>query len=208
MKLFLASQGLPAEYKEEFFSLLPHRNNPPKVAWIADAAEPYQAKGQTPWLDNSKQQLQEAGLELLPVRLMDYEGKSEELRAVLKPLDCVWIAGGNTHYIRYAMAKSGFDQIIGALLEDGMLYAGESAGAMVVAPNIELSEDDPEDMNDVPEIIEEGLNFWDTLILPHWDVPEYKEKLMEIDRHHTAAGRKTLFLTNSEVVVKEITISK
>ena len=200
MKLFLASQGIQPQFKKEYLPLLPNRNNPPKVAWIADAAEPYIKKGPTPWLDNSKKQLEDYGLDLVPVRLLDFADKTEELREILSPFDGVWIAGGNTHYIRYAMAKSGFDQIIRELLENGMVYGGESAGAMVAAPNIELSEE-PGELEDVPEVIEDGLNLYETLILPHWDVPEYKEKLLEIDRHHKALGRKTKLLTNAEAIV-------
>lgn len=201
MRLFLASQGLHAQYKEEYFSLLPNRNQPPKIAWIADAAEPYQTKGPTPWLDNSEKQLRAYGPKLIQVRLLDYVGKTDELKKLLETLDGVWITGGNTHYIRYAMAKSGFDRIIRKLLDDGLVYAGESAGAMVVAPNIELCEDSPEDLADVPEIIDEGLNLYNKLILPHWDVPEYKEELMKIDEYHKAKGRDTIFLTNAEAII-------
>lgn len=201
MKLFLASQGLPPEYKAEYFSLLPNRNKPPKIAWIADAAEPYQAKGSTPWLDKSKKQLQSYGLELVPLRLLDFIGKTDELKQVLEVLDGLWIAGGNTHFIRYAMAISGFDQIIRELLGKGMVYAGESAGAMVAAPNIELSESTPEELADVPEVIESGLGLYDKLILPHWDVPEYKEELLKIEAHHKAKGRETVFLTNSKAII-------
>lgn len=203
MKLFLSSQGLPAAYKEKYFSLLPNRNTPPKIAWIADAAEPYQAKGPTPWLENSKRQLEGYGLNLSPVRLQDYVGRTNELKTTLSLLDGVWIAGGNTHFLRYAMKVSGFDQIIMELLDAGLVYAGESAGAMVAAPNIELSEDEPEDLEVVPEIIEEGLGLYGKLILPHWDVPEYKENLLTIERHHKAKGRETILLTNDQAVVVE-----
>ncbi len=199
-KLFLSSSGIPEQYKEEFFSLLPQRNTPAKVAWITDAAEPYTKQGPTPWIDSSHKQLSSFGLELVPVRLLDYIGKTKQLNDILSPLDCIWIAGGNTHYIRYAMAKSGFDQIINELLEAGIVYGGESAGAMVAAPNIELSEE-PSELTDVPEVIEEGLNLCDFLILPHWDVPGYKDYLVAIQRHHTKFGRDTRFLTNSEAVI-------
>lgn len=201
MKLFLASQGLPKDYKDKFFSLLPGRNNPPRVAWIADAAEPYLVKGPALWLDLSKKELEDYGLELIDVRLLDYVGKTDQLKLLLEPLDCVWIAGGNTHYVRYAMAKSGFDNFINELLENGLVYAGESAGAMVVAPNIELSESTSEELVDVPEIIEKGLGLYEKLILPHWDVPEFKEELLKIEAHHKARGRETVFLINSEVIV-------
>ncbi|MEK7170939.1 MAG: Type 1 glutamine amidotransferase-like domain-containing protein [Patescibacteria group bacterium] len=201
MKLFLVSQGLQPAYEEAYFSLLPKRNSPPKIAWIADAAEPYIAKGSTPWLDSSEKQLRGYGLELIPVRLLDFIGKTGELKKLLEKLDGVWIAGGNTHYLRWAMAKSGFDKIIKKLLTNGLVYAGESAGAMVVAPNIELSEDNPEDLADVPEIIEEGLGLYNKLILPHWGVPEYKDNLLNIDRHHRARGRATTFLTNSGAII-------
>lgn len=200
MKLFLASQGIKPQYKDKYLTLLPKRNNPPKVAWIADAAEPYFAKGPTPWLENSKKQLCDYGLDLVPVHLLDFVGKTDELRKVLEPLDGVWISGGNTHYIRYAMAKSGFDKIIRELLDAGMVYGGESAGAMVAGPNIELSEDE-EELKDVPEIIEDGLGLYSKLILPHWDVPEYKESLQEIDKHHKEKGSDTVFLTNDDAVI-------
>jgi len=200
MKLFLSSSAIPEQYTQQFLDLFKGKEFPVRLAWITNAADPYKEKGEIPWIENSERVLELLPIQLVPVDLMDYAGKTEELREILRKLDGVWIAGGNTHYIRYAMRLSGFDTIIRKLLKDGLVYGGESAGAMVVAPNIELSEE-PDELSDVPIVIEEGLNLYDTLILPHWDVPEYKENLLEIDRHHKALGRKTKLLTNAEAIV-------
>lgn len=200
MKLFLASQGLPEKYRADFTALLPNRNTPAKLAWVTDASEPYAKKEPLDWLENSRQELLAAGFELVPVRLQDFVGKTAELKAVLEPLDAVWISGGNTHFICYAMAISGFDSIITELLENGLVYAGESAGAMVAGPNIEGSEN-AADLADVPKLIQEGLNLFDALIIPHYNRPEFQEFFAPVIAMQNGRGCKTLPLKDGEAII-------
>jgi dipeptidase E len=200
-KLFLTSQGLPSAYVGNYLGLLPERNDPPLVAWIADAAEPYQKGVPIPWLESAYEKVREAGVRLLPVRLLDYVGKTEELKRLLESLDGVWVAGGNVHYLRYAMAASGFDQIIGQLLDGGLVYAGYSAGAMVAGPNLEKFESDDE-LNDIPVVTDEGLGLIEEIIVPHWEREDHREWGRMVRSYHQLAGRKVLTLTDDDGYIK------
>jgi len=54
--------------------------------------------------------------------------------------------GGNTYVLRYEMRRSGFDVIIKDLLAAGIVYGGDSAGALVAGLSIAgvESADEPE----------------------------------------------------------------
>jgi dipeptidase E len=65
-----------------------------------------------------------------------YFGQTAPLREVLLRNQVVWALGGNTFLLRRAMRQSGFDQIIGDLLAQGLVYGGWSAGACVAGDSL------------------------------------------------------------------------
>lgn len=51
--------------------------------------------------------------------------------------DYIYVTGGNTFFLLQELKRTGTDQIIIDQVNNGKLYIGESAGAMITSPNIE-----------------------------------------------------------------------
>ena len=64
-----------------------------------------------------------------------------EIEEVLTSCDCIYVSGGNTFFLLQELRKTGVDRCIIEQVEQGKLYIGESAGAMILAPNIEYAKD-------------------------------------------------------------------
>lgn len=127
------------------------------------------------------------GLEFNELDLRDYFGKSDELRRYIdnfKP-GVVIIMGGNTFLLRRALAQSGFDRIlIDDIKADKYVYAGYSAGSMIVAPSLEgFNRLDNEKMivpGYDPEVIWSGLGLTDTRVIPHVSSDKYREQIVKM----------------------------
>ncbi len=71
---------------------------------------------------------------------LDLDDKPEnELRHILSNFDAVFVNGGNSFYLLKSIRESGFDKIMKALIPQGFIYMGASAGAYVICPTIEVS---------------------------------------------------------------------
>ena len=71
---------------------------------------------------------------------LDIEGKTQsELLAFLQEKNVIHVEGGNTLYLLRAIRKTGFDVILKEAIEAGLVYAGTSAGSMILCPTITLS---------------------------------------------------------------------
>jgi dipeptidase E len=118
------------------------------------------------------------GLQPVEVDLRNFSDP-EVLERELTSRDVVWAVGGNTFMLRQAMRTSGFDQIINRLVDGGLVYGGDSAGALVAGRTlrgVELA-DDP---SVVVEPIWEGLGLVDDFILPHVNSDNYAEATEKI----------------------------
>jgi dipeptidase E len=120
----------------------------------------------------------------LPVLdLRDYFGARGRLAAELPRYRMVWVRGGNTFVLRYAMAASGADTLIVDLIRrDALVYAGYSAGVCVLAPSLRgLDEDGLDDPGLVRSVygdadpIWDGLGVLDYMVLPHFESPGHPE---------------------------------
>lgn len=99
----------------------------------------------------------------------------------------VYISGGNTFYLLEQLYKTGTDHHLRAHLQAGKLYIGESAGTVVLAPNIEYIRA-MDDINAAELSDYTGLSCIDFYPLPHYQdgffkasseqiMAEYKDKL-------------------------------
>jgi dipeptidase E len=74
-------------------------------------------------------------------REIDITGKtSAEIEKIFTGQEAVYVEGGNTFYLLKQMKESGFDKIIGKLVDEGLIYIGSSAGSYVACPTIESAE--------------------------------------------------------------------
>jgi len=117
-------------------------------------------------------------MELL-VKTVDLaEVRGAQLEDELGCVDCLYVDGGNTFWLLYHLQQSGFDKLARRMvLEDGVLYVGRSAGAIVSGQTASTALwkgwDDPSvvplDTTDPQQLLGIGL-------LPCSVFPHYSEK--------------------------------
>lgn len=199
MKLFLSSSAIPVEFEDVLLDLLEKKPEEIKVAFIDTAANPYppEKKG---YLEAAKRVFSRWKASVTYLDLAESNATKEDLLESLLKTDLIWVSGGNTYYLRYWMAQSGFDQIIGDLLEKGVAYAGESAGSIVAGPTLKHFEvaDNPED---APELIYEGLSLTDVVVCPHLDHPRFLSIIPGVQARLEADGYNVVALKDSEVFI-------
>jgi len=123
----------------------------------------------------------------------------DSVRAALKDKTLVWVMAGNTFYLNFYLHKSGFAEVIKELMTTGLVYGGESAGAVVAGSTLHGVEkvDNP---NEAPEVIWKGLRLVDHGVLPHADWEKYREP-MAAAKEEMKKFTKVLAITNNQAVV-------
>lgn len=82
--------------------------------------------------------------------------------------DYIYVAGGNTFFLLQEMNKSGAGDLIKTQIKAGKLFIGESAGAILLAPNIEYSKDTDNFLVALQLKTFEALNIIDFYPVPHY----------------------------------------
>ncbi|MCA9332250.1 Type 1 glutamine amidotransferase-like domain-containing protein [Candidatus Saccharibacteria bacterium] len=164
MKLYLASYRVPTP--DDLIKLVGKKPENIMVAHIPNAKDYYSERARNFKINVVNTFLQDVGLKPEVVDLNEY--KKDDLKEKLQEFDLIWAAGGNTFCLREAMHKSGFDDILSELLKSGVVYGGDSAGAIVVGPTLKGTEtaDEPEFSGN---IIWEGIGVISEIIIPHAD---------------------------------------
>lgn len=89
------------------------------------------------YVEEGREALAALGLTIKELEITQCEQK--EIETVLRNCDCIYVFGGNTFFLMQELRRTGTDRLIVEQVEKGKLYIGESAGAMVFAPNIEYA---------------------------------------------------------------------
>ena len=123
-----------------------------------------------------------AGLGFCAVELdlRDYFGHEQRLRHDLGGIALAWLRGGNVFMLRYALYRSGGDDVLGELLAaDALVYAGYSAGPCVLSPSLrglELVDDaDAVTRTYGSRPVWDGLALLNAAFVPHYRSPGHPE---------------------------------
>ncbi|WP_067812805.1 Type 1 glutamine amidotransferase-like domain-containing protein [Actinomadura kijaniata] len=151
--------------------------------------------------------LRDRGYQVTEVDLRDHFGDPGALAERLSGFGVVWVHGGNPFVLRLAMALSGADEILtGLLRRDAVVYAGWSAGACVLSPDLHGLElvDDPADTvtaYDRPALWE-GLGLLDHAFVPHYrsPIPE-SEPIERVVERYDREGVPYRALRDGEVTI-------
>lgn len=141
------------------------------------------------------------------VDLREYAGRAKALAQRLAEFPMLWVRGGNTFVLRAQFARSGADLVIPELLAaDALVYAGYSAGACVLAPDLHGLEtaDDPAEVLPACGIEPrwDGLGLIDRPIVPHIDsATDPDGDGNRLAAAYRAAGVEHWALTDDDVVV-------
>lgn len=139
-----------------------------KVLYITTAGNLHPAEKRD-WINEGREILKERGW-----KVMDYDiaGKTEdEVEKDVRKTDVVFVQGGNNFYLLKRMQECNFEKVIRKALARGMIYVGESAGAIVCSKDIAAQKVMSADaLGLVPEITDfRGLGLVNFLIRPHWN---------------------------------------
>lgn len=91
-----------------------------------------------------------------------------EIANKLKNNDYIYVAGGDTFFLLQEMNRSGVGNIIKTQINTGKLFIDKSAGAILLAPNIEYSKDTDNPLAAPQLKIFETLNVIDFYPVPHY----------------------------------------
>ncbi|NNH70306.1 type 1 glutamine amidotransferase-like domain-containing protein [Nocardia uniformis] len=202
MRLFLSAYRFGAHYDR----LLGLVGAPGRVAVIANACDAWPSAWASA-VTSDLVPLRRLGFEPEVVDLRDYIGQAAELERVLVGFPLVWVRGGNTFVLRAQFARSGADLIFARLLAaDAFVYAGYSAGACVMTPDLYGLEsmDDPAEVRSAcgTEALWDGLGLVDHRIVPHLDSPTDPEGLSrKLAREYRLAGVPHWALTDDDAVI-------
>jgi dipeptidase E len=123
----------------------------------------------------------------------------ESVGEALKDKAMVMVMAGNTFYLNYYLVKSGFSEVIKDELEQGLLYGGESAGAVVAGVTLHGVEkvDDPRES---PEIFWDGIGLVDFGVVPHYGWAKYRQPL-EQAKSEMEQYAEVRMVTNQQALV-------
>lgn len=195
MKLYVSSIGIPTP--NDLAQLVEKPLKDVSVAVIPNAQDYYSERARAYQNEAFSKILRTLGMKAETVDLRGY-GKKEKLLEKLKAFDLIWARGGNTFCLRYEMRRSGFEHSIRELLEMGIVYGGDSAGALVAGVSIAGIES--ADIPDFAEqIITEGLGLVPYVILPHVDNPDFTEAVEAVHGLHDAD--EVISLNDNQAVI-------
>jgi dipeptidase E len=198
-KLFLSSVAVTGRQGQELAKLVGKPAAQIKVALIENAADPY-PDYPSPWVLASREAMSAHGFKMDLFDLKQYKERPDNLKSDLGRYDVIWLAGGNTYYLRWLLRETGADLIISDLVKQGTVYGGGSAGAIMAGPTLKFFEvaDDPKA---APQLILEGLSFTDQVVVPHADSEKYADIMKGIIGNLEQAGYSVVPLKDSQALI-------
>jgi len=168
MKLYLSSYRVPN--LDELFGLFESQPSQLRGGIITNAKDSREPDERETKIGSLEKYLAGIGLgQTSRIDLRTYH--IANIESALSSFDYLFVLGGNTYDLRNAMTSSGFDTGVRSLLQGGMVYIGESAGAIVAGPSLRGFESiDSAEGRD--EVDRNGLGLIDSVIVPHNDSPD------------------------------------
>jgi dipeptidase E len=198
MKLFLSSVSVTKDQLPFFVDLVGKEPASIKFALIENGADVYD-ESERGFVKRESDALETVGLKLNRVDLRDYFKKSG-LKEALQDFDDIWMGGGNTFYLRWALRQAGLDECLRSILDSGEVYGGGSAGAVVAGPTLKNFEiaDEPDK---APELIEDGLHLTNFVPLPHWKNEKFGGVIASVRDAFDKTDLQILPITDEQAIV-------
>lgn len=113
--------------------------------------------------------------------------------------EIIFMAGGNTFYLLDKLKEQGLDQVLINKINTGTPYVGESAGAIILSPDITYVKE-MDDASFAPNLnVYTGLCITNFSILPHYlDIPFENETSSIFDKYHDKV--ELITLNNQETI--------
>lgn len=180
MKLLLTSEGLHNDsIARALFDLAERPASELSIAVIPTAANV--GNENKSWLIDILKNIQKQNFKAID--LVDISALPKEVWLPrLEAADILFFCGGNTAYLMDQITKSGLKDILPALLTT-RIYSGNSAGAMVTAPNLYLNQSDIDVYYDEEKKYFEddhALHLVDLYVRPHYNSPIFSKARKEV----------------------------
>ena len=152
----------------------------------------------TQYVEDAKVALDSLGLIVKELEIT--QCSKNEMEEVLTNCDCIYVSGGNTFFLLQELRKTGADKYIIEQVEQGKLYIGESAGAMILAPNVEYAKD-MDDCYSLTSGVEDfvGLGIVGFYPVVHFDSFPFEEAAREVVNKNSHLPLK--IITNQQAIV-------
>ena len=171
MKLFLCS------HFSNVGSLIKEEIEMKKVLFIPTASIHEEYKG---YVGSARKLFKKLGAVLTEMEISKEDYAS--LEAAFNDADIIYFTGGNSFFLLEQLRKKGVDKLLKEELNKGKLFIGESAGAIVCAPDIKYIEMMDEKPGDYSLTDDGGLSLINFYVLPHYLTAPFKkvtEKILE-----------------------------
>lgn len=141
-----------------------------RVAFIPTASI---HEGYTGYVGSARTVFKKLGAELTEIEIST--ANVSDITQVFDAADIIYFTGGNTFFLIDQLRKTGTDTLLKQQLEKGKLFIGESAGAIVCAPELSYIEK----MDPIPEDYSQsdyaGLGLINFYVLPHYLTAPFKK---------------------------------
>ena len=159
-QLFLCSYF--AGVKKLFSDYAKEKNLENKVLFIPTAGN---KEDYTAYIDEAQQTFKDLGFEIEVLDIASCDRETAQAKIFQSKI--LYVSGGNTFYLLQELKKKQLLSLIKEQIADGMVYVGESAGAIITAKDIDYNKimDDKavaKELNDA-----EALSEVDFYVLPH-----------------------------------------
>ena len=133
-----------------------------RVLYIDDAASEMR---QAPFAQAELMAIGETAETLVPLTLS--QSNSSDLQNEIASANCIYVASGEVFRLLNALRSTGADRLLTDAVNQGKLYAGSSAGAIIAGPSIEPASimDDPKTAPQLTDYT--ALNLTSHVIVPH-----------------------------------------
>ena len=144
-----------------------------------------------------------ADLGRLGLKVCEVDLRDPDAAERLSTFDIVWVRGGNVFVLRRVLADTRIDQVLTDLIRrDAIVYAGYSAGACVLAPDLAGFEE-VDDITAVADPVMTGLGVLDRPFVPHVRSPGHPEMAAcdALAGKYVAEGRAHWAVRDGEVLI-------
>ena len=146
-----------------------------RVAFIPTASI---HEGYTGYVGSARTVFKKLGAELTEIEIST--ANASDITQVFDAADIIYFTGGNSFFLIDQLRKTGTDTLLKQQLEKGKLFIGESAGAIVCAPELSYIEK----MDPIPEDYSQsdyaGLGLINFYVLPHYLTAPFKKVTADI----------------------------
>lgn len=160
-QLFLCSYF--AGVKKLFSDYAKEKNLENKVLFIPTAGN---KEDYTAYIDEAQQTFRDLGFEIEVLDIASCDRETAQAKIFQSKI--LYISGGNTFYLLQELKKKQLLSLIKEQIRDGLVYVGESAGAIITAKDIDYNKlmDDKTVATELSDTA--GLDEVDFYVLPHY----------------------------------------